>query len=78
MLSFKAKEQNKKHWRFLKNLDIYAKPITMTYKGNEKFRSKFGGFISLMILLFIVFIFSYKMKEMVDRTKTQVKKNTIV
>jgi hypothetical protein len=61
MLAFKPKTKKKKFWGFLKNLDIYAKPITMTYKGNEKFRSKFGGFISLMILLFIVFIFSYKM-----------------
>ena len=78
MLAFKPKTKKKKFWGFLKNLDIYAKPITMTYKGNEKFRSKFGGFISLMILLFIVFIFSYKMSQMIKRSKTQVKKNTLV
>ena len=70
MLSFKAKEKKKSYWRFLKNLDIYAKPISMTYKGNEKFRSKFGGLISSMILLVIIFIFSYKMSEMIRRSKT--------
>jgi hypothetical protein len=70
MLSFKAKEKKKNYWSFLKNLDIYAKPISMTYKGNEKFRSKFGGLISLMILLVIIFIFSYKMSEMIRRSKT--------
>ena len=78
MLTFKPKEKKRKFWGFLKNLDIYAKPITMTYKGNEKFRSKFGGFISMMILLVITFIFSYKMSEMIKRSKTQVKKNTLV
>ena len=78
MLAFKSKQEKKKHWRFLKNLDIYAKPITMTYKGNEKFRSKLGGLISLIILLVIVFIFSYKMRDMVNRSRSQVKKNTLV
>ena len=77
MLTLKNKEKTKS-WKFLKNFDIYAKPITMTYRGKEKFRSMFGGIISVIILMVIVFIFSYKMKEMVNRTKTQVKKNTLI
>jgi len=77
MLTLKNKEK-KKTWGFLKNLDIYAKPITMTYRGKEKFRSRFGGIISLIILMVITFIFAYKMKEMVNRTKSQVKKNTLI
>ena len=77
MLTLKNK-QTKKSWGFLKNLDIYAKPITMTYRGKDKFRSIFGGIISAIILMVIIFIFSYKMKEMVDRTKSQVKKNTLI
>ena len=67
MLSQKVKE-NKSKWSFFKNLDIYAKPITMKYRGKEKFRSKFGGFISLAILVFIILIFSYKLRVMVNRT----------
>lgn len=77
MQTLKSKDR-KSRWGFLKNLDIYAKPITMTYKGKEKFRSKFGGFISMMILLFIVILFGYKLREMVNRTKSQVKKNTLI
>ncbi len=50
----------------------------MTYKGKEKFRSKFGGFISVMILIVIVTVFAYKLTEMVKRTKSQVKKNTLI
>lgn len=72
MLSFKGKDtnKNKSKWGFIKNFDIYAKPITMTYKGKEKFRSKFGGFISLIILACIIFIFSYKLRDMVLRSKS--------
>ena len=69
MLSQKVKK-NKSKWSFFKNLDIYAKPITMKYRGKEKFRSKFGGFISLAILVFIILIFSYKLRVMVNRTNS--------
>ena len=77
MLQQKVKEK-KKRWGFVKNFDIYAKPITMTYRGKEKFRSKFGGIISLIILMAIILIFSYKMREMINRSKSQVKKNTLI
>jgi hypothetical protein len=50
----------------------------MTYRGKEKFRSTFGGFISLVIICILAFLFSYKLKVMVDRTQSQVKKNTLV
>jgi hypothetical protein len=58
--------------------DIYAKPITMTYRGREKFRSVFGGMISLLIVASIISIFGYKMREMINRSQTQVKKNTLI
>ena len=50
--------------------DIYAKPITMTYRGREKFRSVFGGMISLLIVVFIFCIFGYKMRDMINRSQT--------
>ena len=71
-------EKYSSRWGFLKALDIYAKPITMTYKGKEKFRSKFGGFLSMLILIFIMLVFAYKLREMILRTKSQVKKNTLI
>ena len=48
--------------------DIYAKPITMTYRGKEKFRSVFGGLISMIILIFIASIFGYKLRDMINRS----------
>lgn len=79
MLSQKAKKNKLGgNWGYLKNFDIYAKPITMTYRGKEKFRSGFGGLVSICILVYIVVIFSFKLRDMVNRSQTQVKKNTLI
>lgn len=62
----------------LKAIDIYAKPIQLTYQGKEKFRSSCGGFLSLCVILFIVSVFAYNLRDLINRSKTQIKKNTIV
>ena len=77
MLEHKAK-QNQKRWKFLKGFDIYAKPITLTYRGKEKFRSIFGGLISVVVIGFIISIFGYKLRDMINRNNAQVKKNTLI
>ncbi len=77
MLEQKTKTSSKR-WKFLKSFDIYAKPITMTYRGKEKFRSTFGGLISFILLGFIISIFGYKLRDMVNRNNAQVKKNTLI
>lgn len=51
--------------KFVKNLDVYAKPITMTYQGSDKFKSTFGGAISMILLILIIALFFYKITEMV-------------
>lgn len=50
----------------------------MTYKGKEKFRSKLGGLISLILLASIILLFAYKMRVMINRLDSQVKKNTLI
>ena len=50
----------------------------MTFKGNDKFRTVFGGMISLVLLLFIISVFGYKLNAMINRTLTQIKRNTLV
>jgi len=39
----------------------------MSYRGKDKFKSTFGGIISLALLIFIVCIFGYKLRDMVLR-----------
>ncbi len=58
----------KKDKSFLKEslirLDIYGKPVQLTYKGKEKFQTLFGGLISLLIMLFVVSIVGIKSSTM--------------
>jgi hypothetical protein len=62
----------------LKAIDIYAKPIQMTYQGKEKFRTSCGGFLSLCVLLLLASIVSFNTTDLLNRSRTQIKKNTIV
>jgi hypothetical protein len=62
----------------LKSVDIYAKPINLTYQGKEKFRSACGGMMSMLVILFIVSVFAYNLLDLLYRSRTQIKKNTIV
>ena len=68
----------KKLKNLLKSVDIYAKPIQLTYQGREKFRSTCGGLLSLLVIMFIVSVFAYNIRDLLNRTRTQIKKNTVV
>ena len=62
----------------MKNIDIYAKPIQLTYQGKEKFSSSCGGALSLTVMVFIMSAFAYSLRDLVLRNQTQIQKNTIV
>ncbi|CDW90626.1 UNKNOWN [Stylonychia lemnae] len=64
--------------RYVKSADIFAKPIQLTFKGKEKFQSFAGGFLSVLVFLFILSIFAYKLRDMILRNQAQIKKNTLV
>ena len=69
----------KKHlYEQLKSIDYFAKPITFTYKGNDTYRTAFGGFLSFLIGTFLGVMFIYKMIAMYERTETKIRKDTIV
>ena len=62
----------------IKTMDIYAKPIELTHKGEDRFKSTMGGSVSLLVLLFMVAISLYKFDVLMTRGHTTVKKNTII
>ena len=62
----------------LKDIDIYSRPIQLTYKGRETFKSSIGGFISLLVLFCLISISAYRVNDMLRGTLTVVSKNTIV
>lgn len=63
---------------FIKNLDIYARPVNMTYRGKDKFYSFFGGLVSALVLLLILAVFLYKLNDVFHFNQTTIKKNTLV
>eukprot|EP00347_Sterkiella_histriomuscorum_P020002 403339471 len=75
---FPSKKKKKGCRKFIKNLDIFAKPIQLTFRGKDKFQSFMGGFLSLLVFLFIFSIFIYKLRDMILRNQAQIKKNTLV
>lgn len=64
--------------RFIKSVDIYAKPIQLTYKGKEKFSTSCGGLMSLIVYIFVIGTFVYNLRDLIDRRQTLIKKNTLV
>ena len=68
----------KKMKTFLKTVDIFAKPIQLTYKGQDKFRTSFGGVLSVGVIILIVSLFAYNLRDLINRNRTEVKKNTLV
>eukprot|EP00347_Sterkiella_histriomuscorum_P017804 403347926 len=64
--------------RLFRPIDIYAKPIQLTYQGNGAFNTTFGGIISAVVVLSLMSISFYKVNDMVEKNLSVVKKNTLV
>lgn len=50
---------------FIRFFDIYAQPITLTYKGKQSFATSIGGILSFFIILFLQAVFWYKFSLLV-------------
>ena len=50
----------------------------MTYRGKEKFTSVIGGFLTLVLMVIILSICGYKLSDLFFRSKTSIRKNTVV
>jgi hypothetical protein len=62
----------------VRELDLYGKPVTMTYRGKQTFKTTFGGFVSLALFLLFLSALGLKLRDLINRNNTQVKKNTLV
>ena len=58
----------------IQNYDMYGKTITFTYKGEDEFKTTFGGCTSIAIIGVIIFYSSLLLKTMLRRDNTT--KNT--
>ena len=50
----------------------------MTYQGRDKFRTTFGGVLSVCVIMFLLSLFVINFSDLISKSKTEVKKNTLV
>ena len=54
----------------IKSRDMYAKPFSFTYKGEENFKTTFGGFISIIITSIVLVYGVQRFIVMINRDDT--------
>ncbi len=64
--------------RIFRPLDIYAKPVQLTYKGDTVFKTTLGGILSILVMILVVSMGIYKLRDMLLRNLSAVKKNSLV
>lgn len=53
----------------VKDYDMFAKPVSLTYKGKDKFTTLFGGFVSLVIISAMILFASQRFLAMIQRSE---------
>ena len=61
----------------IKNLDLFSRSISLTYKGKDTFQTLYGGVISLGIILLCLFYLTRLTIIMFSRADTSNSKNSI-
>ena len=51
----------KEHLEVLRKFDLFAVPISLSYKGKKEFSTKCGGFASLLIMIIFSLTASFKL-----------------
>ena len=54
--------------RFIRQIDLYALPVTMRYKNEKMFYTNFGAFSSILLILGMVGLFISYLFTMLART----------
>ena len=64
--------------RQLRSLDMFAIPITLTFKGKDRFRSMWGGLVTTLIVLFFLAVIAFRLYDLIMLNQTQLRRSTIV
>lgn len=56
--------------------DVYGKPVSMTYKGSQSYRTAFGGCVTFLLFGFVTSLFIYKLAQIEDHNASIIQKLT--
>lgn len=62
----------------LKKLDLFAQPISITFKGESSFRTPIGGIMSILLGTLMIAFLSVKMNSLINREGSTVRKDTLI
>ena len=63
--------------RQFKHIDRFSKKVSFTYKGQDSFRTVFGGVVSFLLYCFVLGIAIYMLARMFDRKQVSVNQSYI-
>lgn len=52
--------KSKQKGSLIKSIDMFGQPIALTFKGEDTFKNKCGGCVSLFIIILMLFCFMIK------------------
>lgn len=56
---------------------MYGKPVSMTYKGSQSYRTAFGGCVTILLFGFVLSLFLYKLAQIEDYNVSIIQKLTL-
>ena len=62
----------------LKNFDQYGEPINLTYKGNSKYNTHFGGIISLFVTVVLLLYSVFNLYRVVNFLGTETNTDVVL
>ena len=54
------------------NFDLYGKPVSLTFQGNEKFRTSVGAVITIMVSIFLIGFGAFRWLSYTDANLSQI------
>ena len=56
--------------KFVKNVDVYGVPVSLTYKSEPNIKSTMGGIATILARLIVVIYLGYSCKAVFDKKYT--------
>lgn len=57
---------------FLKKFDLFAEPVSLTFKESKKIATKSGSFFTLLLIIMVILISNFKLESIISRSTVYV------
>ena len=66
-----------KIFKILRFIDLFGKDITLSYDGHDKYKSSWGGILSVILIMLLLAFFSFLLNQLVTRSNPTVSTATL-